>query len=52
MEQSHMSADQHDIAVTTPSTAKRPWQAPTLEKLDLFGTGSGPAPGSDADLAS
>lgn len=47
MEQSHMSVDQlsrqsdhYDAAVTTPSTPKRPWQAPTLEKLDLFGTGS------------
>ena len=47
MEQSHMPIDQlsrHsndcEVAVTTPSIAKRPWQAPTLEKLDLFGTGS------------
>jgi hypothetical protein len=45
MEQSHMSVDQlsrhsdhHDAAVTIPSTPKRPWQAPTLEKLDLFDT--------------
>jgi hypothetical protein len=59
MELSHMSVDQlshhsnhHDAAVTTPSTAKRPWQAPTLEKLELFDTGSANPTGGDFTFSS
>jgi len=59
MEQSHKAVDQllhhsnhHDAAVTISSTPKRPWQAPTLEKLDLFGTGSSAPPGGDFTFSS
>lgn len=59
MEQSHNPVEQlshhsdhREAAVTIPSTAKRPWQAPTLEKLDFFGTGVLSGPGSDGGTCS
>jgi hypothetical protein len=52
VEQLSYYSDHLDAAVTTPSTPKRPWQAPTLEKLDLFGTGSATPPGGDFTFSS